>query len=192
MEKHLILQTNRLILRLFTLEDAPAVQRLAGEKDIAATTLHIPHPYEDGMAEEWIGKHQEEYEKGEQVTFAIVHREEKYLVGAIGLSGIREEHERAEIGYWIGKPYWNQDYCTEAVKAVLQYSFDVLKLNRVYARHFKRNPASGRVMQKVGMKYEGCLRQHFKKWGNFEDSEMYGILREEFCGSEQLSVNSCS
>jgi len=56
-------------------------------------------------------------------------------------------------------------------------------LNRVHARHFKSNPASGRVMQKVGMKYEGCLRQHFKKWGNYEDSEMYGILREEFGGS---------
>jgi ribosomal-protein-alanine N-acetyltransferase len=63
---------------------------------------------------------------------------------------------------------------------VLKYAFDELKLNRVHARHFKRNPASGRVMQKVGMKHEGCLRQHFKKWGNYEDSEMYGILRKEF------------
>jgi len=117
------------------------------------------------------------------VTFAIVHREEKYLVGAIGLSGISKEHETAEVGYWIGKPYWNQGYCTEAVKAVLKYSFDVLKLHRIHARHFKSNPASGRVMQKSGMKYEGCLRQHFKKWGNYEDSELYGILREEFSGS---------
>ena len=179
------LETMRLILRSFILEDAPEVQKLAGNKDIASTTLHIPHPYENGMAEEWISKHQEEYEKGEQITFAIVHRDEKYLIGAIGLSGFSEEHETAEVGYWIGKPYWNQGFCTEATAAVLKYAFNELKLNRVHARHFKRNPASGRVMQKVGMKYEGCLRQHFKKWGNYEDSEMYGILREEFDGSSQ-------
>jgi ribosomal-protein-alanine N-acetyltransferase len=178
------LETTRLILRSFILEDAPEVQKLAGNKEIASTTLHIPHPYENGMAEEWISKHQEEYEKGEQITFAIVHRDEKYLIGAIGLSGFSEEHETAEVGYWIGKPYWNQGFCTEATAAVLKYAFNELKLNRVHARHFKRNPASGRVMQKVGMKYEGCLRQHFKKWENFEDSEMYGILREEFGGSQ--------
>lgn len=178
-----LLKIKRLILRPFKLEDAPEVQRLAGDKDIASTTLHIPHPYENGMAEEWISKHQAEFEKGEQVTFAITHREEKYLIGAIGLSGISQEHETAEVGYWIGKPYWNQGFCTEATAAVLKYAFDVLKLHRVYARHFRRNPASGRVMQKAGMKYEGCLRQHFKKWGNFEDSELYGILREEFGGS---------
>jgi len=183
MKDYPILLTRRLILRPFTLEDAPEVQRLAGDKDIASTTLHIPHPYEDGMAEEWISKHQEQFEKREQITFAIVHREEKYLIGAIGLSGISEEHEKAEVGYWIGKPYWNQDYCTEAAQAILKYSFEVLKLNRVYARHFKRNLASGRVMRKLGMKHEGCLRQHFKKWENYEDSEMYGILREEFSGS---------
>lgn len=179
-----LLKTKRLILRPFTLADAPQVQRLAGDKDIAATTLHIPHPYEDGMAEEWISKHPGEFEKGEQITFAITHREEKYLIGAIGLSSISQEHETGEVGYWIGKPYWNQGYCTEATKAVLKYAFDVLRLNRIHARHFKRNPASGRVMQKAGMRHEGCLRQHYKKWGNYEDSELYGILKMEFGGDQ--------
>ncbi len=182
------LQTKRLILRPFTLEDAPEVKRLAGDKDIASTTLHIPHPYEDGMAEEWISKHQEEFEKGEQVTFAIVHREGKYLIGAIGLSSINMENETAEVGYWIGKPYWNQGYCTEAAWGVLKYSFNVLGLNRIYARHFKENPSSGRVMQKLGMKHEGYLRQHFKKWDNFVDVEMYGILKEEFEHEEEKEL----
>ncbi len=180
MTKQPILKTNRLILRPFTLSDASDVQRLAGDKDIASTTLLISHPYLDGMAEEWINKHREEFENGKQITFAIILREENCLLGAIGLSDIDHEHETAEVGYWIGKPYWNQGYCTEAAKAILKYCFEVLKLNRVYARHFKRNTASGRVMQKIGMKYEGCLRQHFKKWGKYEDSEMYGILKDEF------------
>ncbi len=178
-----LLKTERLILRPFTLEDALEVQRLAGDKDIAATTLFIPHPYEDGVAEEWIGKHQEEFDKGEVITFAIVHREDKFLVGAIALSDIKKEYETASMGYWIGKPFWNQGYCTEAAHAVLKYGFEVLNLNKIHAHHFKRNPASGKVMLKLGMRYEGCLRQHVKKWGKFEDIEAYGILREEFCGS---------
>jgi RimJ/RimL family protein N-acetyltransferase len=173
------LKTERLILRPFTLADAPEVQRLAGDRDIASTTLNIPHPYENGMAEAWIGTHQERFDKGELVNFAITHGEQGYLIGSIGLM-IAKEFDRAEIGYWIGKPYWNQGYCTEAADAVIKYGFEILRLNRIYATHINRNPASGRVMQKIGMKHEGHLRQHAKKWGNYEDIETYGILRSEY------------
>ena len=131
------------------------------------------------MAEEWIGTHQESFERGEQATFAIVLREGDTLIGAIGLS-IKAQYEQAELGYWVGKPYWGQGYCTEAARAVLDYAFTVLNLNRIHAHHLARNPASGRVMQKIGMTYEGHLRQHVKKWGAFEDIKMYGILRSEF------------
>jgi len=72
------IETERLILRPYTLDDAPELQRLIGDKDIAATTLNIPHPYEDGMAEEWIGRHQERFDKGEGLSFAITHREEGF------------------------------------------------------------------------------------------------------------------
>jgi len=179
MSKQPTMETKRLKLRPFTLDDAYEVQRLAGNKDIASTTLNIPHPYEDGMAEHWIGTHKENLEKGEEVVFAIVHREQGLLIGSIGLK-INKRDESAELGYWIGRPYWNRDYCTEACQAVLIYGFQNLGLNRIYAYHFKRNPASGRVMQKTGMVYEGYLRQHVKKWGKFEDVVFYGILRSEY------------
>ena len=65
-------------------------------------------------------------------------------------------------------------------KAVVAYSFEVLKLNRIHAKHYKRNPASGRVLEKIGMQYEGCLRQHIKKWDNFEDLMTYGMLKSKF------------
>lgn len=172
------LRTRRLVLRPFSFEDAPVVQRLAGDRDIAATTLNIPHPYKGGMAEEWIGTHQEQFEKGEQAVFAITIASTGELVGAIGL-GIRTEHRRAELGYWVGKPYWNHGYCTEAAAAVVQWGFDRLGLERIHATHFARNPASGRVMQKLGMKHEGMLRGHIYKWGVPEDLECYGILRSE-------------
>jgi RimJ/RimL family protein N-acetyltransferase len=172
------LRSDRLVLRPFTLADAPDVQRLAGDRDIASTTLNIPHPYEDGMAETWIGGHQERFEKGEQVSFAVV-LEDGTLIGAMGLH-VNQEFERAELGYWIGKPYWGRGYCTEAAKTVLHYGFETLGLNRIQARHLARNPASGRVMQKIGMRYEGYLRQHVNKWGIFEDIELYAILKSEY------------
>ena len=86
------------------------------------------------------------------------------------------------MGYWIGKPYWNQGFGTEAALAILRYAFEQLGLNRVYAAHFRRNPASGRIMQKIGMTYEGRLRQHVKKWGDFEDMEYYGHPQERVPG----------
>lgn len=175
-----ILTTKRLTLRSFTLDDALRVQELAGDRDLASTTLNLPHPYEDGMAEQWIGSHREQFESGQAAIYAIVLSSEDLLVGAMSLMKINQRHQRAEIGYWIGKSYWNQGYCTEAAHAVLRYAFDVLELNRVHAYHFSRNPASGRVMHKIGVTHEGCLRQHVERWGQFEDLECYGILKEEY------------
>lgn len=173
------LQAERLQLRPFVLADAPEVQRLAGAWDVAYTTQNIPHPYEDGMAEQWIGTHLESFETGRALTLAIERREDGALMGAIGLTGFGGEHDHAELGYWIGKPYWGQGYATEAARAIVDYGFDRLGLNRILARHLTRNPASGRVMQKIGMAYEGCMRQHVKKWGHYEDVAFYGMLRHE-------------
>ena len=174
------LKTERLLLRPFTLADAAVVQRLAGDRDIASTTLNIPHPYEVGMAEGWIGTHQQQFERGESVNFAILLRKDGALIGAISLMNVEQQHEHAELGYWIGRSYWNSGYCTEAAEAVLHYGFATLGLNRIHAYHFGRNPASGQVMKKIGMTHEGCRRQHVKKWGAFEDLEMYAILKHEY------------
>ena len=173
------LLTERLLLRSFTLEDASDVQRLAGDRDVASTLTNMPHPYEDGMAEAWMHDCSEKFENGEALNFAITHRTDKHLIGGIGLR-LDPKHENAELGYWIAKPYWNCGYATEAAKAVVAYGFEVLKLNRIHARRFKRNPASGRVLEKIGMQSEGCLRQHIKKWDNFEDLMVYGILKAEY------------
>ena len=172
------LRTGRLILRPFSPKDAPDVQRLAGDVAVADTTLNIPHPYEDGMAEEWISTHQAVFDEGDGVTFAITMRETGELVGAISLRMANRFH-RAEMGYWIGKPYWGKGYCTEAVKAVIAYGFDEMELNRILAYHLTRNPASGRVMEKAGMRYEGHLRQHVCKDGVYEDLKLYGIVRDD-------------
>ena len=183
MAEHRVIKTERLILRPFMLADAPEVQRLVSERDIAATTINIPHPYEDGIAEDWIKTHEQKFEQGESVSFAITHREQGFLIGAIGLDIEYPNGESRQLGYWIGKPYWNQGYCTEAARAVVKYGFDALHLNRIFARHFGSNPASGRVMQKTGMKYEGTMREAIKKWGRFEDMVCYAILKGEYNAS---------
>ena len=179
MQKYPQLVTTRLLLRAHTLADAADVQRYAGEKIVAATTLNIPHPYEDGMAEAWINAQAENFAQNKHVVFAIVRQSDQQFLGAIGLD-LEWEHERACLGYYLGTPFWGQGYCTEAAKQVLHYGFTELKLNRIYARYFKHNPASGRVMQKIGMQHEGSLRQHLKKWGEWVDEEIYGILQSNY------------
>ena len=186
MKERSTIETERLLLRPFELSDAKAVQCLAGDRAIADTTLDVPHPYEDGMAEEWISSHQPKFETGELSNFAVVLRAAGELIGAIGLR-ITLRFDRAELGYWIGTPYWNNGYCTEAGGAVLQYGFSVLKLNRIHASHLTRNPASGKVMQKLGMVHEGCARQHVKRWDRYEDLELYGILKEQWSRNTEQS-----
>ena len=172
--------TERLILRPFAPSDAADVQRLAGDPAVADTTLHIPHPYPDGAAESWINTHQERWESGLGVICAITLRGAGELVGAINVLGVSKQNSHGEMGYWIGTPYWNQGYCTEAARALIRFSFDTLGLHRVFAHHLGRNPASGRVMAKAGMRYEGTLREHTRKNDVFEDLPVYGILASEF------------
>jgi ribosomal-protein-alanine N-acetyltransferase len=170
------LRTSRLVLRPFRKDDASTVQLLAGEWEIADTTFNIPHPYENGMAEQWIEMHEAGYEAETLAAFAVVLRDSQQLVGAVSLRVDRGLNQ-ANLGYWIGKPHWNLGYATEAARAVIAAGFDELGLNRIYAFHLARNPSSGRVMEKLGMLLEGTARQHTMKWGKYEDLVSYGILR---------------
>lgn len=177
--KQATLQTDRLLLRPFLFSDAADIQRLAGNYAIADNTLDIPHPYEDGMAEAWISTHRPKFAAGDAAIFAIVNKANHQLVGAISLT-IEAAFERAELGYWVGEPFWGQGLCTEAAKLVTKYGFEDLGLNRVHATHLVRNPASGRVLQKLGMSPEGRARQHTKKWDQYEDLDCYGLLRSDW------------
>ncbi|MBN2581284.1 MAG: GNAT family N-acetyltransferase [Pirellulales bacterium] len=174
-----ILETPRLLLRPLALSDAKAVQRLAGDAEIARMTLLIPHPYPDGAAEEWIVSLEEKFRERREVNFAVTCKPAGELIGVVCLR-LELEHDRGELGYWIGKAFWASGYATEAARAAADYGFATWNLHRVYAHHFGVNPASGRVLQKLGLKPEGRLRQHVKKGDRYEDMEIYGLLREEW------------
>ena len=179
MKKLPTIQLERLILRPFSLDDAKVVQELAGDKYIAEMTLYIPHPYEDGIAEQWIETHIDNFKEDRSLELAIVHKEEKYLIGAISI-GCNKKFGHGELAYWIGRKYKNNGYCTEAAKGIVRYAFEEMKLNRIFARHLGKNPASGKVMKKLGMKYEGLLRQHVRKLDQYEDLVYYGLLKDEY------------
>jgi RimJ/RimL family protein N-acetyltransferase len=160
----------------FEPEDVPLLVQLAGDRAIADTTLLVPHPYTEHDAIRWIAAHAKKWEAGQGVVFAIRMTSSPDVIGAIGLE-IESTHERGELGYWIGKPHWNRGYATSAVRMVTAFGFEFFGLNRLYAMHMTRNSASGRVLEKGGWTWEGRLREHVKKWGVFEDVELYGITR---------------
>jgi ribosomal-protein-alanine N-acetyltransferase len=180
LRKQPTLKTERLVLRPLTPQDAPALHQLAGRREIADTTISIPHPYPLKQARKWITHTADLHAKGKAVVFAITLKGEGKLSGAIGLRDIDAEHSQAEMGFWVAVECWGQGYATEAGRAVLAFGFEQLGLNRIYAHHMVRNPASGRVLARIGMKQEGLLRQRVRKWGVFEDVVAMAALRTEW------------
>lgn len=176
------LGTDRLQLRPFQLSDAPSVQRLASDHAVAKGTLVLPHPYPDGEAERWIAALHEGTATGTLLTLAIVLREPTVLIGSIGVE-LAPAHYHGRMSYWLGREYWNHGYGTEAVRAILAYGFHHLRLHRIYAPHFRTNPASGRLLQKVGMVYEGRLREQYRRDDEWIDVELYSLLDREFSPS---------
>lgn len=176
-----VIETPRLRLRAFVPADARDVQRFASAREIADTTAAIPHPYPEGAAEAWILTHAVHWATRQQLVLAITLKPEGGLLGAVGLT-FAEEHERAELGYWLGVPYWNRGFATEAATALVDYGFRVLGLQRVQAHHFARNPASGRVLLKSGLRREGLSPRAFHKNARFEDLLFYGAVRRDWPG----------
>ncbi len=182
------IETGRLTLRPLTPDDAPVLARLAGRREIADTTISIPHPYSEAQARTWIAEQSEQFAAGKGVAFAIQWK--GMFIGAVGLRDIHPEHRHAEMGCWIGTDWWDQGCATEAAGAVLRYGFESLKLNRIHAHHMVRNPASGRVLEKIGMQREGLLRQCVCKWGVFEDVVVLAILWADWLNQHEAGLES--
>uniref|UniRef100_A0A7S2XTP7 N-acetyltransferase domain-containing protein n=1 Tax=Attheya septentrionalis TaxID=420275 RepID=A0A7S2XTP7_9STRA len=178
------LETKRLLLRTFqTSLDSNVIHDLLQERDIAYNTQMIPFPYEKGMAEDFIHNAHKEAGEGKGLHLAVILKSEtNLLIGVVSLIKIEKnnEHQRANLGYWIGKPYWGLGYGTEAASEIIRFGFMDLHLDYIRSNHFARNPASGRIMQKNGMKHETQLKKKIEKWGVWEDVEEYGLLRKDF------------
>jgi RimJ/RimL family protein N-acetyltransferase len=153
---------------------------IANDRAIADTTISVPHPYTLEYAQSWITCCNQEWEKNHSATFALELLTEKKLIGMNALRHIDREHAQAEIACWVGKDWWNQGFASEAGEAMIRFGFETLQLNRIYAYYMTRNPASGKVLTRIGMREEGILRQRVRKWGVFEDVAVLAILREDW------------
>lgn len=178
MNKFPELSTERLLLRQFQMSDKDVIQKLCSDKEIAATTLSIPHPFRLADAEEWLKNKKEDYREAKEIAWAICLKKSSHLIGAIGMR-LEPKHDSAELGFWVGKSYWGNGYVTEAGKEVVQYSFNNLGLHRLEAHHMVGNEASGRVLEKLGMKYEGLHRGKIKKWKKFRDIKSFALLKSD-------------
>jgi [ribosomal protein S5]-alanine N-acetyltransferase len=182
MMSSLKLETNRTILRPIDRADISAIQCALNAREIADSMISIPYPYPDGEAARYVSKQILECEQGRSVTFGIDRKSDKLFCGVIEIRDLEIEHAQAELSFWLVPEVWGQGYMSEALKPAIDYGFEVLDLNRLYAYHMVRNPASGKALQKNGLIPEGILRQRVRKWGIFEDVKLWAILRQDWQG----------
>jgi [ribosomal protein S5]-alanine N-acetyltransferase len=172
-----ILTTPRLRLRVLVADDGDAVAALQNDREVAQYLLHVPHPYPRELADEWIAGAIDDWGAGSP-TWAVTRKRSGKMIGAVWLRW-QPRHDRAELGYWIGRAYWGHGFGREAVAVAVDFGFDVLETQRVYAQHLGGNDRSGDLLQAVGMRCEGVRRQHIKKSDRYFDVSTYGILRAD-------------
>ena len=183
-----ILKTDRLDLRWMTLDDAPQLQRICQSREVAAMSGLIPHPYPEGEAERFIRRTAVTIVSGEEYAFGIVERSTGTLIGDLVLQ-IDQKNRSAEIGYILAEDAWGNGYATEAASVIPAYTFETLGLRRLWGRCSTANQASARVMEKIGLEREGCLRDAYLKWGVFEDEYYYGLTRPVYEQRQREQAN---
>jgi len=172
------LETERLILRKLRLEDAKDLFEYASDKEVTKYVTWEPHKsIEDSI--NLIKFTHERYEKREGIIWGIVCKENKKVIGTCDISPVTK-HFRAEIAYALSRDYWGKGIMTEAVKEAIRFGFEKMNLNRIQAMCIPENIGSYRVMEKVGMKYEGLIREYMYIKGKFQDLKLYSILRIEY------------
>jgi len=125
----------------------------------------------------WIPTHEGNFINDKLYEFAVTDKSSGELYGAISLSN-NQRYKNGEIAYWIGEEYWGNGYASEALSAIISFAFTEKGYHKVWGRFFSSNPASGKVMQKVGMTKEGVLVEHIIKDGEFKDLVLYGITNK--------------
>lgn len=149
-------------------------------REIYDSTLNIPYPYAEADAEWWIGRRVEsDRRQGREVTFAV-RKDDGEMIGAVGADSLElGASHRAEIGYWLARPYWGRGIMTDAVGAYVRHAFGELDLLRLTAHVLAFNVGSARVLEKNGFRLEGRLRKHFRKGEALHDALYFGLLRED-------------
>ena len=174
------IETERLILRRYTVEDAEAMYKnWANDPEVTKFLTWSPHPSSKAsriLLEEWVPQ----YERDNYYQWAIVLKElGDEPIGGISAVTIRDDIDAVQIGYCIGRAFWHKGIMSEALSAVIDFFFDKVGANRIECRHDPRNPHSGMVMKKCGMQYEGTMRSADKNNLGLCDTCWYSLLRSD-------------
>ena len=173
------LETERLRLRKLTMRDAQDIYNYSRDPLVAKHVLWDAHR-SIGESRAYLRYMLRKYRMTEPASWGIELKSTGRIIGTSGYMWIQTDNAAAEVGYSLSRLYWGQGIMTEALHAVIDYAFTALKLNRIEAIHEIDNPASGAVMKKCGMQYEGRLRQKLFNKGRYVDVDMYAILRKDF------------
>ena len=173
------IDSDRIALRVLKRADAPILYKHLRNRLVTRYTF-IPYPYELSDAEQFIRRAQKWRRAQTGYHLGIELRSSEEIIGVVGLFKIDVRHRSAEIGCWLAKPHWRQGLMTEAMRAMLGFAFDTLKLVRVYAHVFPPNVASQSLVLGCGFTLEGCLRMSTFHRGRQKDNLIFGILKNEF------------
>jgi [ribosomal protein S5]-alanine N-acetyltransferase len=179
-----LLETERLVLRRMTMEDAEDYYSIASDPLVTAHTIWDTHRSKEESIQ-YITKVIERYEHKESFNWGIVLKQSNQLIGRIVLFHCDALHQKAEIGFGVSSRYWNMGIITEATQTIFQYAFEQLDLHRIEGTCHFNNLGSARVMEKLGMKFEGILREQLKIKGHFVDQRMYAILASDYLNSHE-------
>ena len=172
------LETDRLILRELRMSDAWDLYAYARDPLVSQHVLWSPHA-SVLQSRQVLRDAIRQYRRGLPGSFAITLKDSGKMIGTVGFMWVDGQYRSAEVGYSLSREYWNKGIMTEALRAVIAFGIDELRLNRIEAQYETDNPASGRVMAHVGMRYEGLLRQRLVNKGKFVDVKLCAILRED-------------
>lgn len=175
-------ETKRLIIRRLTSSDLDDYYEIASNPIVSAETIWDRHRNLDDT-KSYLNRISNRCENKEEIHWGIIFKETNKLIGRTGLINIDPVHEKAELGYVLSNHYWNQGITTEATLPILEYVLNEVGFNRIEARCRVNNIGSYKVMEKLGLTFEGILRKQLKIKGKFMDQKLYSILKDEFASN---------
>ncbi len=182
------ISTERLLLRKFRIEDAPQMfTNWASDKEVSNFMRWSKHKTIEETKKS-INRRVESYIDNSYYVWAIILKQTEEAIGSIGLFIESEEDLCGKVAYCIGKNYWGQGIATESLKAILEFAFNEVGFNRIEAYCSVNNVGSGQVMKKAGMTFEGIAKQKYKSAFGFEDSNMYGIVKDDYMQLTNLEL----
>ncbi|HPF12981.1 MAG: GNAT family N-acetyltransferase [Planctomycetes bacterium] len=177
------LTTDRLELRPLIEADAAWIETLAGDLEVAKTT-RLPHPYPPGLAAKFVAR--QAATPRAELNFAMIRQTDRAPLGVMGF--VRFDGSWcAEIGYWVGRPYWGRGFAGEAAKALVRHGFEALGLHKIVGSCVHTNQASMRILERLGFVREGIQREESQRFGTVYDVHLFGLLQRdcEWLRSEQ-------